>query len=204
MVGAILRGEKTETRRLLLPQPELDNMEIEHIFSNPWKGRFMVLFETPRPHMRREPNPDALMCHAQCQQGFPGDKLWVRERWATNASLDRHKPSCMFDVNIDYYSDIDNPKVAKLKDRGRWRSLIHMCRWMSRLTLQIEEIKAERLQEITAVDACKEGFGWIDGRRDGNSIIEFREYWDKINKGFMWKSNPWVWVIKFKVIERIK
>ncbi len=80
----------------------------------------------------------------------------------------------------------------------RWRPSIHMPRWASRITLEITDVRVERLQKISASDMLREGqeiypipvnFG------------EFRELWNSIHKKeYRWEDNPWVWVITFKRI----
>jgi hypothetical protein len=78
-----------------------------------------------------------------------------------------------------------------------------MPRWASRITLEITDIRVERLQDITEEDAEAEG-----SKLDGGTAPEicytyrygFSKLWDSLNakRGFSWESNPWVWVIGFK------
>lgn len=72
-----------------------------------------------------------------------------------------------------------------------------MPKWASRITLRVNEVKAERLHEITDDGAAAEGIPLPN--RDGFSLL-----WDEINgkrEGARWDDNPWVWVIKFEVLE---
>ena len=75
-----------------------------------------------------------------------------------------------------------------------------MPRWASRLTLEITNVRCERVQEITYWDCVDEGYYDDELHRD---FIWFREAWDKLNakRGYGWDTNPWVWVIEFKKIE---
>lgn len=90
-----------------------------------------------------------------------------------------------------------------------WNPSIFMPRWASRITLEITDVRVERVQEITEEDARAEGFPgerWATGHGDYSEIApseQFRELWDKLNasRGFGWDANPWVWVIEFKRIE---
>jgi hypothetical protein len=80
----------------------------------------------------------------------------------------------------------------------RWRPSIHMPRWASRITIEITDIRVERLQEITEEDAKKEG---IDGVPTAVGIMympAFSRLWDFIHGKDSWNQNPWVWVIEFK------
>ena len=107
---------------------------------------------------------------------------------------------------------------------GAWKSPITMPRWASRILLEITDIRVERLQDISEADAVKEGIKEfrINCSRDGiktayrdysdvhndvvtlnNPTASFRTLWDTLNakKGYPWSSNPWVWVVEFKVVE---
>lgn len=80
----------------------------------------------------------------------------------------------------------------------RWRPSIHMPRWASRITLEITDIRVERLQKINATDIKKEGI--ITKPLDFLIIVKFKELWNSIHwdNVFGWDTNPWVWVISFK------
>lgn len=87
----------------------------------------------------------------------------------------------------------------------RWRSSIYMPRWASRITLEITDIRVERLQDISEEDARAEGVGVHGGWNADeteyavNARGPFSRLWDSINaKRHPWASNPWVWVIEFR------
>lgn len=92
---------------------------------------------------------------------------------------------------------------------GPWRSPIHMPRWASRVTLEVTDVRAERLQDITEDSAIAEGvtaraypaadYGYIEHEL-GTLVGGFGALWDSINakRGYPWSSNPWVWVIGFR------
>lgn len=74
-----------------------------------------------------------------------------------------------------------------------------MSRSASRITLEIIDTRVERLQDIDAFDATREGVGhgtplcpWT------NPVEEFKQLWVRINGQESWDSNPFVWVIEFK------
>jgi len=91
-----------------------------------------------------------------------------------------------------------------------WKPSIFMPRWASRITLEIEAVRVERLIEITADDCIAEGIyqqggQWIiDGSETGLGWMQpegaYRELWESINGAGSWDANPWVWVIKFRRI----
>jgi hypothetical protein len=100
-----------------------------------------------------------------------------------------HNTYCLF-----YKADIGD---------GPWRPSIFMPRWASRITLEITDIKVERVQEITFTDLKKEGMDTTNKHFFGAHIFE--NLWNSINakRGYGWESNPFVWVISFKRVEAL-
>ena len=94
--------------------------------------------------------------------------------------------------------------------KPKWRTSIFMPRWASRLTLEVESIRVERLHDISEEDAQAEGVQVAcEGRENGNGrmLLEnscyklgYRLAWDSLNKkrGLGWGMNPWVWVVEFR------
>lgn len=151
--------------------------------------------------------------------GVPGDRLWVRETWycddyTANDFVAARKGYVgtgptddeivnQWRVAMDYRADHDcNTYEAGCPcsgDDGRscWRPSIHMPRWASRITLEVTEVRVQRLQEISEDDAEAEG---CDSPLV-NSCDEFALLWESINgKRAPWSNNPWVWAISFKVL----
>lgn len=119
-----------------------------------------------------------------CRYGKPGDRLWVRETWG----WDDEDPSAV------------NPRYrATHSSADRWIPSIHMPRWASRITLKVESVRLERLQDISQKDAYSEGVTINDP--DGcDPVMSFAELWESINGPGSWEANPWVWVVQFKRI----
>lgn len=183
MVRAILEGRKTQTRRVVKPQPVVSEAEAK-VLSEAWDSGFINI---------------------ACPYGHPGDRLWVRE---TFAIVPRTAYACSDGVQQVLRPD-DNHDAAVFRagwERSapsRWRPSIHMPRWASRITLEIVSVRVERLNEISEQDAGDEGFDYLRG--DGNSDISgdvqrrwFRQLWESINGAGSWEANPWVWVVEFK------
>jgi len=92
----------------------------------------------------------------------------------------------------------------------RWKPSIHMPRWASRTTLEITEIRAQRLQDISEEDAIAEGIqrisydglsGWKDyvtGFPLDCPRASYGTLWESIHGKGAWAANQWVWVIAFK------
>jgi hypothetical protein len=105
-------------------------------------------------------------------------------------------------MSVEYAADYED-KIAF--GFVKWRPSIHMPRWASRIMLEVTDVRVERVQEISTVNAEAEGCeGWQCRPKLYETVqrAEFRELWDSINakRGFGWKVNPWVWVISFKVL----
>lgn len=198
MVRAILEGKKTQTRRVV----KLTD-----------SGRVKAVGKAANWHLE---DPNAVNA---CPYGRAGDRLWVRETWAVEESLNATPPSKFSKWPTWFAADggylANNPKRGfhTGKPRGRWRPSIHMPRWASRITLEITDVRVERLQEIRALDAISEGIesvtsggittfrDYLAGTTDRAARQSFETLWQSINGPESWRANPWVWVVEFKRIE---
>lgn len=101
---------------------------------------------------------------------------------------------------------------------GKWQSPIFMAKKYFRIMLEITDVRVEQVQDISEQDAKAEGISmevaiecndWKPSFSDPDSggspdyINAFRDLWDSLNtkRGHSWDSNPWVWVLEFKVVE---
>lgn len=210
MVRAIIDGSKTETRRTIFPQPKVvyaiypdDSLDANCI-----RGGYQRI---------------------SCPCGRVGDHLWVRESWKYRgwssydngnknfATFEYTADGARRDVKFSSFQELmlNVPKqninlleVELSDDESRdqeyrelcekWfdktRPSIHMPRIASRIILEVKDIKFEYVQDITEEGARAEG---VANRE------EFISLWNSINekRGHSWEMNPYVWVIKFKVIE---
>lgn len=184
MVRAILEGRKTQTRRMMKPQPELRLGGFWHFKDCQWADGGLGFpksgIEDYAPYL-------------------PGDRLWVRETF---------RPVCDDDgmlICYDYRADPDW-KWKRMRDEfrmSRWRPNIHMPRAASRITLEVTDVLAEQVQSISVADALAEGVlpakEWLCPS-DG-AIPAFADLWEKTYGPSSWESNPWLWVFCFKVLE---
>jgi hypothetical protein len=184
MVQAILEGCKTQTRRIINPQPT---------FSNKLGVAFL---STGQP-----------VDYRVCPYGQEGDRLWVRESWRVASNWDsfapRDIPEFVFNNGgVRYLAD--NPDDLN----GKARVSIHMPRKASRIKLEIVNVGYERLHYMTPIDAIREGTNLdVDYNKIGDRYGSipypkkaFAQLWDSINakRGLGWNVNPWVWVITFE------
>lgn len=194
MIRVLLAGRKTQTRRVLKPQPEVDGFWRDKPRPEPcgWTQDQWDRIYTGR-------YPDGFRC-AQSPPYDAGDRLWVREAWRVGLAYDDLSPAALSGEEIvDYVADSNTARWSI----GRPRSPIYMPRWASRLTLTVTDVRVQRLQEITPADAIAEGIPaaansqTIDcdtpNPRDG-----FRNLWNSIHGPDAWDANPWVRAISFE------
>lgn len=206
MVRALLDGSKTQTRRVVKPQPPAETQSV-----------LTYYHPDPREHFYGF-DGDALMDWAKpCPYGEKGDHLYVRETWQhSNHPLGPYDEDCHVFYRADYLDDphgADGEKSPEGKYRD-WRPSIHMPRAASRILLEVTGVRVERLQEISETDACAEGARECDpvsGRevilagasQRGSYVLHYRDIWDSLNaaRGYGWQANPFVWVVEFKRVK---
>lgn len=211
MVHAILEGRKTQTRRVVKPQPPSEATSAG-VMSAPGRdhdGEWSWLSGDPKDCDSWGFVGDEF----RCPYGQPGDRLWVRETHAPQADCWgaweralRGERIRQDELTIHYaadYSHDERPFIEK------WRPSIHMPRWASRITLEITGVRVDRLRDISEDDAIAEGIERDTGmwRHYGcptqawiHSRDSYRSLWESINGPGSWEANPWVWVVEFKRI----
>jgi hypothetical protein len=206
MVRAILEGRKTQTRRVIKPQPGIGCKLVEFIKNQlePW------WISSDLGH--------ATLFQYKCPYGVPGDRLWVRETWQAQTidGLWWHEVPKDQRLLLNWaWTNPVNPAYDAIPPH--WLPSIHMPKIASRITLEIVNVRVERLQDISEDDAYSEGIrhipkfvnninfaSWSDDVCSYNyptTKEAFHGLWDSINgKKYPWESNPWVWVVEFKVV----
>lgn len=205
MVKALLEGRKTQTRRIVKPQPRIFTPEYDrqwHVNAIPPGGGLPELWSW------WEGPAHGQTCYhtAKCPYGVPGDELWVRETWMEVSDPDTLKPSGRVIYRATHEGrepircDGDGFQVWN-KDNSAasaWKPSIHMPRWASRISLVVKSVRVERLQDISEEDALAEGVP----TQTSSYRRQFAYLWDSINGDTgpnSWIGNPWVWVIEFEV-----
>lgn len=210
MVRAILDGKKTQTRRVVTHVAAIGTPSTwcETAVKNP------AAFEKIAGDYRRF-----------SPYGTVGGRLWVRETMYIDAipydrgPLPKTRPG---DLDVDtLYFRADGECCEQIPEcccaeigRVPWRPSIHMPRWASRITLEIESVRVERLQSMGEVDAIAEGVDPLvdatqpDPWAQTNFLGAYELLWDAINGernggAYKWRYNPWVWVISFRRIEAL-
>lgn len=211
-VRGIIEGRKTQTRMKLNPQP-WSEAELCGGAGYGWsqKGK-----ESKNFHWNTTEETLAKSLHAHCPYGVPGDRLWVKETWCAWDTTDEEQEANEVSGNAEYLAEIGicrwniTYRADPRRHAEKWRPSIFMPRWASRITLEIEAVRVERLIEIATEDCIAEGIyqqggQWIiDGSVTGLGWMQpegaYRELWESINGPGSWDANPWVWVIQFRRI----
>lgn len=214
MIQAILEGRKTQTRRIIKPQPDEDGVDYmenppvldwEQIYKDVWKPWIWDTEEGERKHVF-------------CPYGQPGDVIWVRESFTIiGTDIIRGSDGEVIEETSKYV--FRGQKQKHIEELYKWKPSIHMPKAAARIWLEVVSVKVERLQDITNVDAVKEGinseyFSSLNENTGGrlywnyhaNNYLtkcptsSFQTLWESINGKDSWHLNPWVWVIEFKRI----
>lgn len=194
MVQALLAGRKSQTRRVLKPQPDFRGGVGDYHDAEEWgwedeDGYHVSVLDI-------------------CPNGFRvGDRLWVREAvcWVSGWGW-RYRA--------------DNDDLAEKRETGevsRWRPSIHMPRWASRLTLTVTDVRVQRLQDISEADAIAEGIQRLIGSKGPNYFTReisgkwsgsfnaptaaevYSDLWNSLHGPDAWDANPWVVALTFTV-----
>lgn len=218
MVQAILAGHKTQTRRVIKPQPthHYDGMVCvgndcqgdrceQCIKGIPCPGRELSYWfdmggnEWACGKCGGEVIP--LTGGSKIRANYiKGDIMWVRETWRYCKDLN----GICFKASPH---EADNcKKFASICEHSpTWKPSIHMRREAARIFLRVTDVRAERLQDITGKDVMSEGVNpvWYNGepvRWENEQRAAYHKLWDSLNakRSFGWDANPWVWVYTFE------
>jgi len=211
MVRATRTDQKTQTRRIINPQPASDACYWRVVSDGQWLSRDYGKTW-------------------KCPYGQPGDLLWVREEHRTlRFNRDTNEAEVVYaedgsrrTVTLTAHEAtlFVGRKFAQTRARFMYESY-------SRLTLEIVSVRVERLNDISEADAIAEGIEkrpdnycglpfpagdwWRDYSQEQigglcnwfrNPIESYRTLWESINGPGSWALNPWVWVVEFKRVPR--
>lgn len=233
-VRNILAGRQTQDRRPVKPQP--------HMVSFGWSWD-----DGPRKHVGWGQNVNPISLSRFCPYGQPGDRLRVKEaawmwceRKHKGVSAKTGRETWLYvpmpEAPIFYQAEHpDKPNITisspRTGNKWGWRLKIgrYLPKWASRLTLEITGVRVERLQDISAADACAEGAAeilsrplndplrvaayargeWVADDENDPEVGEwyagareaFAALWESCYGPGSWDANPWVWVMEFKRLE---
>lgn len=179
-VNLILDDLKIETRRLVKNQPPPGST-----------------FEFADGVWWRLTDGTAQSTNIRCPYGTRGDTLWVRETWQLMHYVDQAIELWLRKTHgkipkscpDGWFAQHKATTAAALAEQIIWRPNIFMPRWACRLLLTVEDIRIERLQQMTDEGARAEGLADVEA---------YKRLWNAINADrVLWDSDPWVWVVRF-------
>ena len=206
MVRAILDGRKSCTRRI--NKDANDYVVLDMDFFDPEKRTYAVHNYADKEHKIK-----LSIAERSCPI-CPGDILYVRESVFQGVAhcLDvSGETECVLTNDFEYYADgLHKKDHWKDKHENIWmhrRPSIHMPKEAARIWLKVTDVRVERLQEITEVQAQAEGCnsGLLTGACTARG--QFEDLWNSTVKKsdidrYGWDANPWVWVIEFERCEK--
>lgn len=223
-VRAILAGHQTQFRRVIRLQPT-QFTHVDYDDDLGWHLWWDVCESCGDPNVWQETAP-------MKPPGQPGDRLWCRETWAQSAYSGRalHTDQPVHEVTINYRADGASRQIrlGEHEDSGRvkadgtiaWRPSTQMPKWASRITLEVTDVRVQRVQEISHDDVFAEGMttetlvgSTVNIHKDGKTTeatmmfssptYAFTTVWNSLNakRGHPWDSNPWIWAVTFKRVQ---
>jgi hypothetical protein len=191
MVQAILAGRKTQTRRVAKISSQMAPKDIQYL------ENALPRFQFKSGYMSWQ---------IECPYGKVGDILWVRETLEQSVT-----GGALYRAGGKVGEPLAENEFVSWDDFSKSRKVIpsiHMPKDAARIWLRIKDVRVERLQDISGIDACYEGINLTNIR--SCSLFEswgaakkmFSALWQSINGTESWSANPWVWVIEFERIEK--
>lgn len=223
MVRAILDGLKTQTRRVMKPQPATDDFadyrtDLGYPASEGklWAG-FWGCPKTKQVSLESDGKMGSPLYY-RCPYGTLGEELWVREAVKVRAvgpekgqfDIIYKADDFQYGIEIREFKRVEGYRPLSFT---RWTPSLFMPRWACRLILQVRSVRVQRLRDITEFDAKFEGveLGECDhpdcspgSCASSRYRPAFAQLWDKLNakRGYGWETNPWVWAVEFEKIYR--
>lgn len=209
-IEAILDNRKTMTRRPIKPQLK---MKLDGVYQR--NKRMLWNQYSIKGFLEK------------CPYGKVGDKLWVKETFrvdnydggydngvqesggrdydAGGALVSYYADNHVFKKMVDGEDYEPEEFYFNKKNIGKKRPLILMPRWASRITLEIVDIKVERVQDISAMDCISEGIKRSDKQeikeRVDDEVNRFKNLWNKIYGKDAWNRNDWCWCVEFRRVK---
>ena len=202
-----LKDNKSETRRLVRPQPIVlpnGNMSWQH----------------GETHFGGDPERVKQAIIEHCPYGQPGDAILATETWRIcsydniKGALGAVKVEYRVDGGVSPWIDIATPAHVRALDRYgngdySWHPARYIPKEFSRFRMPLTSVRVERLQAITFEGCVAEG--WQEGVCEPitgdapvmDARVWYMDLWDRLHPECPWESNPWVYVLGFKKVEAI-
>ena len=182
-VQAIIAGNKTIFREVIKPYP---------IQLKGFSDVYFDCYSKGNPwNWYTKSNKQPLGTIAKCPYQV-GQKIFCKERFF-----------------VSNYIELRYEANLSIDEKYYWLPAIKMKREHSRLTLEITDVKVERLQSISQEDCAKEGIPHAMWQANGRFFsapgepieIGFAGNWNATHKKpeEKFEANPFVWVVDFKI-----
>lgn len=211
MVRAILEDRKTQTRRIVKMRG-VDGLQTDH-----GKWRFCEFHDNPRRAVWQGVDVLQRIITEICPYGVPGDRLIVKEatwqwcRKVPNGKTKTGRPKYRYLLHgtvatgsviyaADHPQKPQRTSYAEPNMVWHYKHARFMQKHLSRIALEITDVRVQRVQEISAADCFAEGIVQTNPDIPKDPQIDFQSLWDSINaaRGYGWDANPWAWAITFK------
>lgn len=234
MVRALLDGRMTQTRRVVRPQPHHGPVgQMVNLGGPDWamddgdlSGQWRCPYGVPGDRLWVRETWQVAQESLDWETGseydvFSWDDMYgpaqdwlhgdarggIKSRVFYAADGEDRNPSAFYGVIGLDGKVIEKPAIC-------WHPSVHMPRWASRLTLEITEVRAERLQDISdrgqpndciaegvfADDFAVKTSEWLERGFSSIEKARFHDLWTSINGPDSWDANPWVWAVSFNVL----
>lgn len=207
MVRAILDNRKTQTRRMVKPQP-------------PKAARQPAVYDAGlrfwMPDNAAWPGPNKRFATNYLKCPYPvGTRVYVKETFC-----ELNNGEVAYRASLSYPDGKEEPesKRCRLELGYKWKPSIFMPKALARIWLEIVAVRVERLQDISEDDAKAEGIEmhfspsypstewWKNYHGDdiafASPLTSYSSLWESINGKGSWDLNPWVWAYTFRRIEK--
>lgn len=193
-VRALLDGRKTQTRSVITPQP-FNGRTDDDIRALLIKRGALGVDESLAALVNGAMN--AGFVDVACPYGRAGDRLWVGEEWAHDASSIEQCRAAHEDAmgGAGYGPYYRATECAP--ETLSWIPAGQMPQWASRIALEVKKVRVERLQDISRGDCMAEGCPF-QNMAESDPKKWYADSWNSTHKADTWDKNPWVWVIEFK------
>lgn len=179
MVRAILDGRKTQTRRVVKPQPTM--CEARCPYGQP--GDRLWVKETFRLRCETE-LLDVVEYRADLARRTAGHQISENAGFRFSAECDE--------------AERQPEEFGYMPGALNWRPSIFMPRWASRITLEIVSVRVERLQDISPLDIIAEGMDHLGEHQHLGDLQWYRDVWESTYGPGAWEKNDLVWALTFK------
>lgn len=223
MALAVWEGRKTQTMRVMKPQPvKLP----EGAYCDPYNHDYsaFTFWTSENKMLNGQAGSIKNTCHWKSPYQ-PGDRLWVREPWRTikwfdGMTVTEIKKDCLKlgdkKPSTPIYYESNNEFLFNMEawaNAPELRPANRMPRWASRITLEVESVSVMRVQEITEEEAFAEGVDVFDGLIDEADLcrlakkmnipatearVYFAVIWNLFYGRDAWDRNDWCFKIKFR------